>query len=235
MCQIYPLILWKVKPDLILAWINPCRGNSFQWVSKPENRIPDQQIDILVEKSRSKFNNYLGEQIDKENPFTNISVNRINEELIFFKTVNKDDLITKIENINSFTKSLDVIHPLRRKLSEIPSMKDLVATMNAVVHWLSWSPVGLQLTFTNSKLVFLVATTWIEYYGRSILSQPNLPLNRDQILQQIGSSLATTILPSFWKQIALKTDSQGLRKFAMKVFKVLNGEISQEELALLNS
>ncbi len=224
-CQIYPLIFWKVKPDLILAWINPCRGNGFQWISNPNNRITDQEIERLLNKSQLNYKNYMGEQIDKQNPFNDIPMKRLDEELTFFDSIDTNDLLNEIKNLNLVPQSLERI----LLLTEDSTIKEMVAIMNAVIYWLCWSPVGLQLSFNHSKLLFLVAAIWIDFTNRPILSQAVLPLSRSQILQQLGSFLATAIIPSFWRQMALKTEFEELRKFAKKAFKVLKGEITQEE------
>jgi hypothetical protein len=90
--------------------------------------------------------------------------------------------------------------------------------------------VGLQLSLNHSKLLFFIAASWIDMITRPILAQAVLLFNRDQILQQMGSFLATAVLPSFWGHMALKTEYKRLRTFAKSVYKVLKGEISQEEL-----
>ncbi|MFX0015564.1 MAG: YkgJ family cysteine cluster protein [Promethearchaeota archaeon] len=229
-CQIYPLIFWKMKPDLILVWINPCRGNGFQWIANPDNRISDQELERLLSKSQLNYKNYLGEQIDKQNPFNNIPMKRLSEEISFFDRIDIHDLRNEIKNLNLVPQSLE-----RFLLqTEDSTIKEMATIINAVIYWLCWSPVGLQLSFNHSKLLFLVAADWVDFVNQEILSQSVLPLNRDQILQQLGSFLATAIIPSFWRQMALKSESEERRKFAKKAFRVLNGEITQEKLDYSN-
>ena len=225
-CQIYPLIFWKVKSNLILAWINPCRGNGFRWISKPDNRITDQEIERLIGKSRPLFKNYIGDQIDKENPYKKILLRRFNEELAFFDNTDTSDLISEIREMNI------IPHSLREGLvpTKESTIEELAAIINAVIHWLCWSPVGLELSFNNSKLLFFIAASWVNMNIHPILTQAVLPLSRDQIFQQLGSFLATAILPPFWGHMVQKTDNERLRKFAKKVYKMLEGELAQEEL-----
>ncbi|MFW9904241.1 MAG: YkgJ family cysteine cluster protein [Candidatus Thorarchaeota archaeon] len=225
-CQIYPLIFWKVKSDLILAWINPCRGNGFRWISKPDNHITDHEIERLFNKSRPHFKNYIGEQIDKRNPYKKILISRFAEELTFFDNIEKSDLYSEIRKMNI------IPHYLYKVL--LPSKEsptgEMTAIINAVIYWLCWSPVGLQLSFNHSKMLFFIAASWVDMITRPILAQTVLPLNHDQILQQLGSFLATAILPSFWRHMALKTEYKRLKKLAKTVYKVLEGEIGQEEI-----
>jgi Fe-S-cluster containining protein len=225
-CQIYPLIFWKVRSDLMLTWINPCRGNGFRWIANPDNRITDQEIERLISKSRLLFKNYIGDQIDKHNPYKKIPMSRITEELSFFDNIDTSDLYSEIRKMNIIPPYLcEFFLPIKESPTE-----EMTAIMNAVIHWLCWSPVGLQLSLNHSKLLFFIAASWIDMITRPILAQAVLLFNRDQILQQMGSFLATAVLPSFWGHMALKTEYKRLRTFAKSVYKVLKGEISQEEL-----
>ena len=100
-CQIYPLIFYKIKPGLILTWISPCRGNGFQWVAKSENQITNSYIDEILEKSNPYFKEYIGEKIYKDNPYDSIPVTRIKEQQHLFSILGQNEKETEIYNKNS--------------------------------------------------------------------------------------------------------------------------------------
>ncbi|MFX1515542.1 MAG: YkgJ family cysteine cluster protein [Promethearchaeota archaeon] len=225
-CQIYPLIFWKVKSNLFLVWINPCRGNGFRWIAKPDNRITDQEIENLILRSRHLFKNYIGEQIDHQNPYRKIPMSRFDEELTFFDKIDTSDLLSEIKEMNIIPHSLyETIFPTKE-----PAIEEMSAILNAVISWLCWSPVGLQLSFNHSKVVFFIAASWIDTITSPILAQTDLSLNHDQFLQQMGSFLATAVLPTFWRHMVLKTENKRLKKLVKNVYKVLNGELNQESI-----
>jgi hypothetical protein len=238
MCQIYPLIFWKLKPDLILSWLNPCRGNGFRWVTREKNQISDVEIENLIKKVQNNFKNYWGEQIDKGNPFTGITHKRINCELNFFESSDSTNLMHELTNrLNGtpvFTKFLEIYDNLIEELGKRPPQKDLTNVINSVLHWLCWSPIGLQLSFTNSAIVFIIASLWSELWGRDTLSMMNLPINRERYLQQMGSFLATAILPSFWKLINIHSQFDKLRQLSERIHDILAGKIPQDMLSSLD-
>ncbi|UCG90772.1 MAG: hypothetical protein JSU57_03305 [Candidatus Heimdallarchaeota archaeon] len=139
--------------------------------------------------------------------------------------------MAKITAVNDSSAFSSFLHVLRDDLNLSPKDLDQENVINAVLHWLSWSPVGLKLTFSNSKLIFFVAAMWINFLGSSTLSQIQIPLNRERHLQQLGSLLATSGKPSFWNQIETSTQSEPIRKFSIQVRKVLSGEIPQQKIS----
>lgn len=233
-CQTYPLIFWRIKPGLLLSWIHPCRGNGFQWVAEPQHQITDQNLNELIYKVQNYFKNYWGEQIDRTNPYKDIQYDRIEAETKFFSN-NRPDLITKMTEVVDSDSSSTFIHTLKTELNSKFDQNDLRDIINAVLHWLSWSPVGLQLTFFNSKLIFLVAAMWIEFMASPSLFQLPLNLNRERYLQQLGSFLSTAILPSFWSQIEIQTRSDPIWDFSRYVRKILSGKIPQQKINIFKS
>ncbi|MHA2245597.1 MAG: hypothetical protein ACXADY_11580 [Candidatus Hodarchaeales archaeon] len=224
-CQIYPLIFWKINSDEILVWINPCRGTGFQWVTDKTHHISEQALNNSFEKVKNCFSWYWGEQIDKDNPFERISQERIREEINFFKQNDQFNLIPELVELNysaNFSNLLNYLTSIK------PVQKDLKDIINAAIHWLCWSPIGLQLTFLNSKLIFLTAAKWININSDSIFTNDQNPIERKRLLQQVGSFLATAILPSFWKQVENETQMVILRKFAIQARKILSGTIPQQ-------
>ncbi|MFX0173633.1 MAG: hypothetical protein ACFE9L_17225 [Candidatus Hodarchaeota archaeon] len=238
MCQTYPLIFWKVNPDLILSWLNPCRGNGFRWVAKGKNQISDTEIEELIMKIQNNYKTYWGEQIDEGNPFTGITQNRINYELNFFESSDSthlvEELVNRLSNAPFFNKFLELYGYLIEELGERPPQKDLNNVINSVLHWLCWSPIGLRLSFTNSAIVFIIASLWAELWGRDALSMKDFPINRERYLQQMGSSLATAILPSFWKLVHFRSQFSKLKRLAKRIHDVLAGEIPQDNLISLD-
>ncbi|MFX0084133.1 MAG: YkgJ family cysteine cluster protein [Candidatus Hodarchaeota archaeon] len=228
-CQIYPLIFYRIKPDLFLTWISPCRGNGFQWVSKPENQVKNSYIDVILEKANPYFKVYIGEKIDKANPYDSIPIRRIKEQQKFFTALSHSDKETALFDL-TYSNHYNLFHSLDRKLEDFQLQEDLNNILNAVFYWLFWSPVGLQLSFNNSKLVFQVAGNWIKLWGSNLLLEPELPIIKERVLEQLGSFYATSILPSFWKQMAEKTTDKPLKKFSKLVFLVLTGTRNQEIL-----
>lgn len=225
LCQIYPCIFWKINSDETLAWINPCRGTGFQWVTDKPQHISEQTLKNFYEKVKNCFSWYLGEQIDKNNPFERISQERIREEIDFFNHNDEFNLVPELVELNysaNFSSILNYLTSIK------PVQKDLKNIINAVIHWLCWSPIGLQLTFLNSKLIFLTAAKWININSDSIFTHAQNPIERKRLLQQVGSFLATAILPSFWKQVENETQMVILRKFAIQVRKILSGTIPQQ-------
>lgn len=230
-CQTYPLILWRVKPDIYLCWIYPCRGNGFQWIIRDDNQITDHYLNDLIAKVQNYFASYWGDQIDLENPFIGVSYERVQQEINFFEEVGEADLLTKITEIVDSEDFSNVVDTFKEALSQSSQYQELKKVINAVIHWLSWSPVSLKLTFINSKIIFLVAAMWIEFHGSLTLSHVQKPLDRERHVQQLGSLLATSVMPSFWNQVENNVQVELIRKFSIRVRKVLLGEIPQQSIS----
>lgn len=260
-CEIFPLIFWKISSDEYLSWIHPCgRGSGFQWVIEPDNWISDDQIDHLYQKARSHFNSSWGEQIDQKNPFDEISMERVQQEQKFFQSIDENQLSEKFVLFGEKNLSSELLTSLISLYRENPDQRDLIEFETAVLHWLSWSPTGLQLTFLNAKLIFLTAALWIYIVG---LTQTSFVANKDQsssrllieypewaplfketkvanqrfftfprshINHHLGSLLATAILPSFWGQVASHSPDRNLQSFALAIKSVLIGQTPQQEL-----
>jgi len=228
-CQLYPLILYKIKQDLILTWINPCRGNGFQWVSESKNRITDNYLEQIIGKITPYFNENIGEDIDRNNPYRSISLERIEVQMSSIPTLKEEskDIVTiNFTELNQYT----IFHSLVKNLQSSSFQEDVNDVIQAVFYWLSWSPLGLQLSFKNSRLVFQVAGAWVELWGRDLLEESDFSIKRERILQQLGSFYASSVLPSFWKQMMEKVKDTQLKKFSKSVFLVLQGDKSQKIL-----
>lgn len=230
-CQIYPLIFWKTNLDETIAWINPCRGTGFNWVSDRTHLISDQHLDNLYDRVKNRFSSYWGEKIDINNPFERISQERIREEIDLFKHTNELNLVQKMAELDYSANFKSLLNHLT---SNDPLKIDLNKIINAVVQWLCWSPVGLQLTFFNAKIIIFTAAMWITLNSDSIFPNNNNSNNQKRFLQQIGSFLATAISPSFWNQVENGTQIVILRKFAVQTQKILTGTIPQQFLSDFN-
>ncbi|MHA2295999.1 MAG: YkgJ family cysteine cluster protein [Candidatus Hodarchaeales archaeon] len=235
-CQTYPLVFWNIKRELLLTWIYPCRGDGFQWVADSRNQISNREINDLTEKIDQKFTKYWGEEIDKGNPFDNLPIRRIEEELEFFEKDNNTNLIARISKQVDNHHLSGLINSLEADTEHFGTSEDLNPVINSVLHWLCWTPVGLNLTFANAKLIFSIAATWINYQASKILSKNkhDLPLKRQRFHQQLGSFLAISIVPSFWEHVEISAKNEELRSFSRQVIRVLTGEIPQQHLGKKN-
>ena len=261
-CEIFPLIFWKISSDEYLSWIHPCgRGSGFQWVIDPDKRLPDNLIEDSYQQTRTHFTSFWGEQIDQKNPFGEISIERVQQEQKFFRNIDENELS---ESLVKFGENKFPSEPFSTLISvyhQNPDRNDLIQTETAVLHWLSWSPTGLQLTFLNAKLIFLTAALWIyivgltqniteskefesspgwlsEYPELAILfKETSFPAHsyytfpQSHINNHLGSLLATAILPSFWNQVASHSPDHRLHSFALAVKSVLEGQTPQQELS----
>ena len=230
-CQIYPLIIWKIKPEKFLCWIHPCRGNGFQWVSRDEFQIRDSFLNDQIKNIQNYFESYWGDQIDLENPFMDISYERVQQEQEFFEQKRKIDLFEKFSRINCSGNFTNFFHSVREDLTTSSPDRELKKVIQAVLHWLSWSPVGLKLTLPNSKLIFSIAALWIEFHGSFILSHVQNPVNHERYLQQLGSFLATSVTPAFWSHLEIFNQNESIRKFSTQVRKILSGKIPQQAIS----
>ncbi|MFX0122150.1 MAG: YkgJ family cysteine cluster protein [Candidatus Hodarchaeota archaeon] len=228
MCQIYPLVLWRIKPDIFLCWIHPCRGNGFHWIGGDDYQITDHYLNNLIINVQNHFESYWGDQIDLENPFIGVLYERVQQEIDFFEEKSNTDLMEKFAEINDSGIFSDIFHSIKEVLNLSSPHQELKKVINAVLHWLSWSPVSLKLTFDNSKIIFLIAAMWIETQGSLTLSHLPKDLQRERHVQQLGSLLATSVMPSFWNHMEKKAHVELIRKFSIQVRKVLLGEIPQQ-------
>ncbi|MHA2306100.1 MAG: hypothetical protein ACXACU_11980 [Candidatus Hodarchaeales archaeon] len=230
MCKTYPLIFWKCSSKDYLAWIYPCRGNGFHWIADDKNRVSDNVVNSLFHEIRDKFHSYWGEQIDHNNPFTEISVERLRIEKDFFYHNKNTSLYSKMmefQNSGSITNKLDTLTPIKY---DTDLYEQLHKVINAVLHWLSWSPVGLQLSFSNSKLIFSIAAKLIELKNSQIHEGDLQSLETGRYLHQLGTFLASAILPSFWKNIEKTENNSMIKAISAKIRAVLSGEIPQQEI-----
>lgn len=238
-CQVYPLILWKPTKDLVVVWIDPCFGHGFKWYSDKYSdsqfRISDYRIRKIVEKADPFFTEFWGDDIDVQNPYKDISLERIRQEEKFviqnisLENILNPDRITEIIEMEYFL--------LLMELSSIDTIwlgaKSLGEAIKPVLHWLSWSPVGLSLSFQNSKFIFLLALCLI-------LELDSFQNERtDNYINQVASFLAQAITPLFWKQIKTVIGKDERKKFlkrqtkilwiCKKIEQLLKGELFQED------
>lgn len=230
MCRTYPLVFWKFSQHDYLAWINPCRGNGFHWIIDDKHYISNTKLDDMFTEINVKFHSYWGEQIDKNNPFTGIKDERIQLEKEFFDQNTKITLLNKMmefQTSSSIANKLNGLTPINK---ESYFYKDLHRVINAVLHWLSWSPVGLQLNFLNSKLIFSIAANWIELEHSQLHENNFQILNPERYLNQIGGFLASAILPSFWEHVEKSVQDSKIKEVATAIGKILAGEIPQQKI-----
>ena len=230
MCRTYPLIFWKFSQNDYLAWINPCRGNGFHWIVNDKHYISDTKLDDMFTEINAKFHSYWGEQIDKNNPFTGITVERIQQEKDFFRQNTKTSLQSKMMEFQTSGSIANKLNGLITTKKASYLNEDLQRIINAVLHWLSWSPVGLQLNFLNSKLIFSIAANWIELKHSQVHEKNSQMLNPERYLNQIGGFLASAILPSFWDHIEKSVKNSNIKEVAAAIRKILVGEIPQQKI-----
>lgn len=228
-CHIYPLIYWKINEELTLSWINPCRGNGFNWIADEKNKIQDKEINDLYEKSKDKFKIFIGDVYDRNNPYEDISVERINEELKFLDknlVLDKNDFLSTARDEIEEKLIEKIIKPIEEVIEGSKISENFEKHINSVFHWLCWSPVGLQLSLENSKSVFLIASLWIKKLKYETLSDDE----ESRTQSQLSSLLATAILPSFWRQVSKITKNDELKIFSKNVANILEGKIPQQDI-----
>ncbi len=230
-CRLYPLIIFKYDKDGYLVWIDPCRGNSFYWNAAPTFQISNREIEELIKAIQPYISSYIGDEYDKGNPYTNIPRKRLLEEANFFNDLSKSNnlVLPALLNITkSYLQSFsDFFAPLETKRDQ---KKELSNTIESVIYWLSWSPVGLQLSFINAKIIFSLAASWIYSWSTELDQLTLKPLAKSNFYNKMGSILATAILPSFWYQFKFTVNDKELKELSTKIIQVLKGRIPQEDL-----
>ncbi|MFW9855443.1 MAG: YkgJ family cysteine cluster protein [Candidatus Thorarchaeota archaeon] len=260
-CKTFPLIFWKISSEEFLAWIYPCgRGSGFQWVIEPDKRIGDELISEMYRMTQDHFKSFWGEQIDLDSPFDEITIERVKQEQRHFLNLREKHLLEDLVKFGEINFPSAPFSSLMAVFNEDLRQNEFNQTVSAVLHWLSWSPVGLQLSFINAKLIFIAAALWVYRIG---LTQRLDDLKRDDlypggtsehpvlaflpddsvtppqdhftfpqrhIARYLGSYLATAILPSFWAQLVSHSSDRGFQSFAKVVQAVLEGRTPQQEL-----
>jgi hypothetical protein len=183
-----------------------------------------------IENIQDYFESYWGDQIDLENPFADISYERVQQELEFFEKDSEFDLYEKFLRINDSGNFADFFHTVNEDLIPPSPDLELKKVIPAVLHWLSWSPVSLKLTLPNSKLIFSIAAMWIEFHASFNLSHVENPENHERHIQQLGSFLATSVTPAFWSHLETFDQNEFIRKFSTQVRKILMGKIPQQAM-----
>jgi len=229
-CEIFPLILWRFSQNDVLVWIAPCRGRSFTWHSDNESNLNKDYFQHILKKSKAFFESYWGEEIDRTNPYINVPIPRIYEQVEFYKSIENESILQTILKKTQNTKYNQITNQLDTNWvfdSNYSHLRDLV---NSVLIWLSWSPVGLQLSHLNSQRIFSIAALLIiDYLNRDQLN--DYEEKQDAIhLNHLGSYLATSLLPSFWKNIRPKLKNKLVVSFSDQVIHVLNGSIPQQSI-----
>ncbi|MHA1215218.1 MAG: YkgJ family cysteine cluster protein [Candidatus Hodarchaeales archaeon] len=232
-CQTYPLIFWKYNYDEVLVWINPCRGNGFHWIIEKELRVSNEEIRNIFKKIKNKFSDYWGEDIDQNNPYNGIGDDRIKQEKELNLSKNEPSLLSLFAQMDFPKEYAELVSQLQENgdvFKHSYPTNDFIQIINAVLRWLCWSPVGLNLSFKNSKLIFTVAALWVKNIVNKFYEREKEILSANRAQNNLGFFLAQSILPKFWIQLNNKTKDKNLKKFALKVEKVLKGEIPQQNL-----
>ncbi len=229
-CQIYPLLFWRYSTTDTLVSIHPCRGNGFSWYSRSNSQISNPQLEELLTKANMHFESYWGENIDKNNPYAGISPTRIESQIDYYNTIPEDQLLVKITSDSNL--------PSRFLDSQSSSEKTLIMIkdgivgryLNSVLNWLIWSPVGLQLSIKNAQMIFSVAAFWLIKQTELNPKIKTTILNSTDYTEQVASYYASSILPTFWLKIVSERENKALSSFAKKVYLILMGKLSQEDL-----
>lgn len=230
MCRTYPLIFWKFSQSDYLVWINPCLGNGFHWTIDDKHIISDTKLNDMFAEIRRKFHSYWGEQVDENNPFTGITIERIKQEKEFFRQNTKESLQSKMMEFQTSSSIAKKLNGLKTAKKASYLNEDLQRIINAVLHWLSWSPVSLQLNFLNSKLIFSIAANLIELKLSQVQDRDYQMLNQERYLNQLGGFLASALLPSFWEHIQISVQNSAIREVATTIRKILAGKIPQQKI-----
>ncbi len=232
-CKIYPLILWKVNPEQTLVWINPCRGFGFYWIAQPQDQIKNSSIEYILEEAIPYYQEYWGEKIDSNNPFSSIPLKRVQNEIHFLDNNKKDYIHEKALNLEPISNFFEKSFRSSLNCEIIFSDSDLKEIINSVLTWLSWSPVGLQLSLINAKSIFLIASLLVGNHYLDVEDNLEDKKGQKEFKHFLSSFLATSILPSFWQNVYHLTPSRNIKKFSELVYQVLLGQISQERLLKL--
>jgi len=230
-CLIYPLIFWRFNQNDTLVSINPCRGNGFQWYSKKKSDITNTSIKQLLLKTNKYFDLYWGEEIDKNNPYGNISSSRIQEQLNFYRHTSEKQLLEKTVSDITLSSYSQIMPALQESFIEIITDEEIGKFFNSVLNWLIWSPVGLQLSIGNSQAIFSIAALWLIKQAKMEIGNDNSSLNNTNYFNQLSSFYASSILPSFWFNIITQEKNKALSSFSKKVFQILTGKLPQEDLS----
>ena len=230
-CLIYPLIFWRFNQNDTLVSIHPCRGKGFQWYSSKKSNITISSIKQLLLKMNTYFDRYWGEEIDKNNPYGNISSSRVMEQLKFYRNTSEDQLLEKTVSEFTLSSYSQIFPSLQETFIEIRKDEEIWKFFNSVLNWLVWSPVGLQLSIGNSQLIFSIAAFWLIKQAKMEIGHNNSSLNNTNYFNQLSSFYACSILPSFWFNVMTQTKNKALGSFSKKVFQILTGKLPQEALS----
>ncbi len=227
-CEIYPLIIWRFSQDDTLVWINPCRGRGFTWHSDDKSKLNEEYLQKLILSSKDYFKTYWGEEIDRNNPYKNLPISRVYEQIDYFNSIEKKSILQNLLEKNQTTRYRQITDQLESNWLLDPDYDHIRDLIDSVLIWLSWSPVGLQLYQSNSQQIFSMASLMVI---QILLGENSFDLtkqNNSIYLNHVGSYLATSLLPSFWQNIKLKFKNKYLVRFSEKVFHVLNGSNTQQ-------
>jgi len=230
-CRIYPLIFWRFNQNDTLVSIHPCRGKGFQWYSTKKSNITNTSIKQLLLKMNRNFDSYWGEEIDNNNPYTNISTSRLQEQIEFYRHTSEDQLLEKTVNDIALSSYSQIFPSLHETLIEMLKDEEIGKSLNSVLNWLIWSPVGLQLSIENSQLIFSIAALWLIKQTKLKFGHNNSTLFNTTYINQLSSFYASSILPLFWFNIITQTKNKTLSSFSKKVYLTLRGELPQEDLS----
>lgn len=231
-CQTYPLIFYKIDQKNLLIWINPCRGNSFDWVADQKYHIKNKDIEDLIAKISNRYNNYWGEEIDYNNPFQKIKRERIDQEIEFQRQMKPQLLMNSLELTSKTFKDRNIDFLIENFNSELNNEKEVYSyqILESVFEWLCWSPIGLQLSFLNSKFIFSLASLYLYLIGFVELNKSTNLSYDSRLAQNYGSLLARSILPEFWGHFYSHSTDEKLKRLFKLISAILSGDASQEKL-----
>lgn len=234
-CQVYPLIFWKMPPNGIpFVYIYPCRG--FRWVAPPEHRVTQKSVGEVYDRTKNSFKTFFADQVDDYNSFEGISASRLTEAqedlpyLQFGSSHPPSDL-------RWIDKTWDSIGLVRTKKcvgdilgTDLPEgVRQWTEYHNSVCHWLLFAP--FMLTLEHKVASVLTLTGLAVAKQQLLLSYSNNPeltsKTLNQLLEQVAWGAAKAVTSEGWNTVIQLTQHQfpphwaGVAKELMKVQKWL--------------
>ncbi|MFX0065002.1 MAG: hypothetical protein ACFFC7_22735 [Candidatus Hermodarchaeota archaeon] len=199
LCQVYPLIFAKFSSSLILAYIYPCRGGGFRWISQDvhsqEYQII-QEMKAILESHLSRFHSYLADYIDVYNPYENVPITRI-EKVRDLRDLLLQDPAKFYEAISKQV-SLSFKQATRGILTQwlqVNSFKNLRGIKNIVspMIWLVFNPKLLNLPEKRALEFYYFSITYGMMLGLKLLPESWVSEKQELLKQECIPKLFKTV------------------------------------------